>query len=105
MPQSQQDVFMSTGLFKSIKELYPDFNLYVATKPEFFEILDGNPHVHKVLPYDEKMDQLYSLQGIGDHQGYFDIVFLPYFNTQRNPTYSHNGLDKISYKDLKYEQK
>ena len=105
MPESSQDVFMSTSLFRSMRENYPDYNIYVATKPENFEILDANDYIKKVIPYNDQMDQAYSLQGMGDHKGYFDIVFSPYFTTQRNPLYSHNGLDKISYKDLKYEKK
>ena len=48
MPESSQDVFMSTSLFRSMKESYPDYNIYVATKPENFEILDGNDFIKKV---------------------------------------------------------
>jgi hypothetical protein len=104
MPESEQDVLFSTSLFRSMKESYPDYEIYVSTKPEFQEILDGNEYVKMVLPYDQQMDQIYSLQGIGDHNGYFDIVFSPYMVTQRHPTCSHNGLDTVAYKDLKYEE-
>jgi len=104
MPESEQDVFLSTSLFRSMKESYPDYDIYVATKPEHQELLDGNEHIKTILPYDQQMDQIYSLQGMGDHKGYFDIVFSPYFVTQRHPTYSHNGLDSVAYKDLKYEE-
>ena len=104
MPESEQDVLLSTSLFRSMSESYPDYDIYVSTKPEHQDILDGNEHVKMVLPYEQQMDQIYSLQGIGDHKGYFDIVFSPYMVTQRHPTYSHNGLDSIAYKDLKYEK-
>ena len=104
MPESSQDVYMSTSLFRSMKESYPSHAIYVSTKPENFEILDANPHVHKVMPYSPQMDHIFSLQGTSDHEGFFDMAFLPYFTTQRNPTYSHNALDKIAYEDLKYEQ-
>ena len=104
MPESSQDVYLSTSLFRSMKENYPDHTIYVSTKPENFEILDANPYVHKVMPYSQQMDQIFSLQGTNDHEGFFDIAFLPYFTTQRNPTYSHNALDKIAYKDLRYEK-
>ena len=36
MPESIGDIYLSTSLFKSIKELYPDYNLYVAVKQEYF---------------------------------------------------------------------
>jgi hypothetical protein len=104
MPESEQDVFFSTSLFRSMRETYPDYDIYVSTKPEFQDILDGNEYVKMILPYDQQMDQIYSLQGIGDHKGYFDIVFSPYMCTQRHPTYSHNGLDSVAYKDLNYEK-
>ena len=35
MPESIGDIYLSTSLFKSAKELYPDYNLYVAVKPEY----------------------------------------------------------------------
>ena len=104
MPESMGDVFMSTSLFKSLKEQYPEYNLYVATKPEFIEVLDGNPHVHKAIPYQNHMDSLLFLEGRGEHEGWFEIAFLPHVNTQKILTYTHNAKDKIAYKDLIYEQ-
>jgi glycosyltransferase involved in cell wall biosynthesis len=97
IPESEEDVFLSTSLFKSIKESYPDHNLYVATKPEYFEILNGNPHVHKVLQYMPQMDNILWLEGQGDHKGFFEIAFLPYIGTQRILDYLHNGKTNIQY--------
>ena len=102
MPESIGDVFMSTSLFRSLKELYPEHNLYVATKPENFEILQGNEHVHKTLPWMSEMENQLWLEGHGKHKGYFEIAFLPFINTQRILTYLHNGKDKVAYKDLTY---
>jgi hypothetical protein len=102
MPESIGDVFLSTSLFKSIKEQYPEYNLYVATKPEYFDVLEANPYVHKVIQYIPQMDNLVWLEGIGPHKGYFDIAFLPYTQTQRVLTYLHNGKTNIAYKDYKY---
>ena len=48
LPETETDVFNSTSLLKYIKDKYPDHNIYFATKPEFFEILSGNPYIHKV---------------------------------------------------------
>lgn len=103
MPESIGDIYISTSLFRSAKELYPDYNLYVAVKPEYFSILEANPHIHKVIPYNEQMDKLTWLEGQGDHKGFFEIAFLPYGSTQRFLNYLHNGKDKIAYKDYKYE--
>tara|TARA_Y100001938_G_scaffold29079_2_gene39296 strand:+ start:9470 stop:11383 length:1914 start_codon:yes stop_codon:yes gene_type:complete len=101
MPQSIGDVFLSTSLFKSLKENYPDYNLYVATKENNFQVLEGNEYVYKVIPYMDEMSNQPWLEGIGDHQGYFEIAFLPHIGTQMTLDYLHNGKDKIAF-DIKY---
>jgi len=95
MPDSIGDIFLSTSLFKSIKKQYPNKKLYVATNPQNFSVLDGNPYVHKVIQYIPQMDQLMWLEGIGDHKGFFEIAFLPHALTQRILTYVHNGKTNI----------
>lgn len=102
MPESIGDIFLSTSLFKSIKELYPDHNLYVATKPQFKSVLDGNPHIYKAIPYLPQMEDILFLEGQEDHKGFFEIAYIPFVTTQRQMTYPHNGKDKIAYKDYKY---
>ena len=95
MPGSSKDVFMSTSLFKSIKDKYPNKNLYVSTKPENFNLLYGNDHVHKVIPYNESFDHILGLEGAGDNEGHFSMVFAPYLTTQRHSNYIHNMEDNI----------
>ena len=95
MPGSSKDVFMSTSLFKSIKDKYPNKNLYVSTKPENFNLLYGNDHVHKVIPYNESFDHVLGLEGAGDNEGHFSMVFAPYLTTQRHSNYIHNMEDNI----------
>jgi len=97
MPESAGDIFLSTALFKSIKNRYPDYSLYVATKPQYKDILQGNPYVHRWIEYNPIMDNLIWLEGNNQHEGYFDIAYLPYTCTQRNLNYLHNGLDKIEF--------
>jgi glycosyltransferase involved in cell wall biosynthesis len=97
MPQSIGDIYMSTTLLKNIKELYPNYNIYYATKPEYFEILDGNPYIHKVIPYSKSLDSLPAMEGQGNHKGFFEIAFLPFIGTQKMLNYIHNGKDKIQF--------
>jgi glycosyltransferase involved in cell wall biosynthesis len=97
MPESIGDIFLSTSLFENIKKQYPEYNLYVAVKQEYFEILDGNPHIHRLLNYIPQMDQLVWLEGYGDHEGYFEIAFLPHAGTQRFLDYLHNGKTNIQF--------
>ena len=98
MPESAGDVFMITSLLPSIKNIYPEYNIYFATKPEYFSILNGNKYIHKTIPYIPQMDNLMWLEGAGDHKGFFEIAFLPHIGTQRILNYLHNGKDKIEFK-------
>ena len=95
MPGSSKDVFLSTSLFKSIKNKYKGHNLYLSTKPENFALLNGNDYVHKVIPYSESFDNVLSLEGAGESKEYFSIVFAPYLTTQKFSNYIHNMNDVI----------
>jgi glycosyltransferase involved in cell wall biosynthesis len=97
MPQSAGDVFWTTSLFGSIKNLYPGYNLYYATKKEYMDILDGNQYIHKVIEYHPTMDNLLWSEGAANHEGYFEITFLPYIGTQKMLNYLHNGKDKLDF--------
>jgi glycosyltransferase involved in cell wall biosynthesis len=98
LPGSIGDVFMATSLLKSIRATYPksDYNIYFATSPECFEILEGNEHIHKIIPYNPKMDELLWLEGQGKHEGFFSVAYLLHLGTQRTFNYQHNGKDKIA---------
>lgn len=101
LPKSIGDVFIATSLFPEIKKNYPDYNLYFVTSPEYFPILDGNPYIHKVLPYTHEYSDSLFLEGFSnrtdrkDHAGFFDIAILLNTHTQRIPNYTRNGIDKL----------
>lgn len=98
MPESAGDVFMVTSLLPSMKEIYPDKDIYFATKAPFMEILDDNPYIHKVLEYNPSMENILIMEGANDHQGYFELCFLPHIGTQRIFDYYHQGnSDKIMF--------
>jgi glycosyltransferase involved in cell wall biosynthesis len=94
MPQSAGDVLMVNSLLSNLKELYPEYNIYFITLPQFFEIVNEHPAVHKILPYSPIFDNLLFLEGQGSHKGYFEIAFLPFVTTQKHFTYHHNGKDR-----------
>jgi hypothetical protein len=100
MPESAVDVFLSTSLLKSIKEKYPEYNLYFATKPEYFVIVEGNDYIHKTIPYSASFDNTLTLEGVGQAKGHFEIAFTPYLTTQRLNNYVHNTKDKINKEHL-----
>ena len=102
MPESAGDVLLSTALLRSLRETYPNYRLFFATKKEYQDILKSNPYIDEIIDYDERMDNLVLMEGIDSHVGYFDICFLPYAATQRFLTYMHNGEDKIAF-NIKYQ--
>ena len=95
IPESAGDVYLATSLFSSVKRLYPDYNFYFSCKEVFKDIVMGNPHVHKFLPYDRRMENLHFLEGEGNHEGWFEVAFLPFVVTQRQFTYHHNNSKDI----------
>lgn len=97
IPESIGDCFLVTSLFESFTQQYPEFDLYVGTKQQYFEIFEGNPYVYKCVPYIPIMEQEQALIGFGDHKGIVDIAFLPHITTQRQLNYLGNGLNKIAF--------
>jgi glycosyltransferase involved in cell wall biosynthesis len=96
-PESIGDIFLVTSLFESVRDRYPknQYKFYVATKPQYKDLIDGNPYVDKWIPYDPIMDNLIIMEGGMGNQKICDIVYNPYFGTQRLLSYMHNGEDKI----------
>lgn len=107
IPESAGDIYMATSLFRSLKEQYPDYNLYVATYPKYASIIQGNPYVHKIVPYTPGMDNFMNTEGAGKTgqanaiKSLFQISFLSHVNVQRITSYTHNGADKIAF-DISY---
>jgi glycosyltransferase involved in cell wall biosynthesis len=102
LPKSIGDIYISTSILKSLKETYPEYNIYYITNPQYFCILDGNPYVHKTIPYNNQCDDVLYLEGYGgvegrkDSKGFFEIAILLHAGNQRFLNYTRNGKDKIS---------
>ena len=96
MPGSIGDVFMSTSILKSLAETYKDYNIYFATDPKYFEMLEANPFIYKTITYNSRMDDLLWLEGKGKHKGFFEVAYLLHLGTQRLFNYQHNGKDLIA---------
>ena len=109
IPASIGDVFLITSLFRSCKKQYPNYNIYVATDPQYFPILKGNPylaasHNGGLLPYIQEMDNIHWCNGIGaNHPGFFEVTLMPFVNSQRIQTYQNNGKSNIAF-DLNYSE-
>lgn len=101
LPEDDIDVFNSTSLLRFIKEKYPEYNIYYATKPEYFDILNGNPYVHKVIQYNDVMDDSLWAEGQMAHQGFFNFSLIPHINTHKYKNFIHGNQHTIPY-DLNY---
>ena len=100
LPGNERDVLYSTSLLESLKKTYPSYNIYYITNKEYFTILEANENLHKVIEFNKIMETPFYLEGRGEEEGYFNIAFFPYFTTQKNINYTHNGEDVITH-DLK----
>ena len=49
--ESIGDLLYLSSLLESFKECYKDYDIYLATKPEYHSIFDGNNNVHKMIDY------------------------------------------------------
>lgn len=99
MPESIGDVLMFTSLFKDLRNLYPaeQWMLYISTKKEYAELVEGNEYIDRWIEYQQQFDNSSWLQGMGPHKGFFEVSLHPYWGTQRTNHYTQNGHTKISF--------
>ena len=98
--ESGGDIFLSTSLLKDIKEKYGrDTDIYYMTQTDKFgELLEGNPYIHKVLPWFEIMSNEMVAIGAGqpEKDKLFDYFIYPAGPTQRFLNYlSHEKAGSI----------
>ena len=97
MPDSAGDVLMINSLLDNLKLTYPEYNIYIITRPQYYDVIEDNENIHKLIPYQDGIDNLHYLEGKSNHEGYFEIAFLPHVGTQRFFNYHHNGKDRIQF--------
>lgn len=89
-----EDIILINSFLENLHNLYIDCDIYVATNPDYYSLIEDNPYCYKVLPYTKRMDDPLILEGSGDHQGYFKVALYPTSHTQKLLNYFHNGCDK-----------
>jgi len=71
------DLILSTPLFHSIKNIFPDSYLGVITKPFGKDVLKNNPYVDRVILYDKKkISNLQLIKNLRSEK--FDIGISPH---------------------------
>lgn len=94
-PESNEEVVSCAAILPSLKKTYPDHHIYFFTKPEYFDLINADPNIYKVLTFLPKMADPLFLEGKGSFTKYFDIVYSPFLSIRNN--YFHNGEDIIQY--------
>jgi len=91
-PSSGTTVLYALSMLASIKRDFPDYNIYFSTRPDLFSLLDGNPFIHKFIPFDPSLGNSLELEGFGDNEGHFQIVYnADPLATNLNINSHHNG--------------
>lgn len=65
-------LFAATSLLDSFHDTYPDTDLYFACNPSLINLLKGNPHIKKIIPYDTTLENELAMIGHLKNQGYVD---------------------------------
>jgi hypothetical protein len=98
LPESAGDILLATSLFKNLKDLYHEYDIYFACYPQYQTILRNNPYLYKVINYMRIMDNEILMSGTANWPGLFDIsIFLSGY-TQRFLNYIHNGQTRLGIK-------
>ena len=97
MPQSETDILLINSLMKNLKVQYPEHNIYVFTKEEYFQYIEDNPYIYKCLKYSDILENVVLLEGAGGHKGFFEMAFYPHATTQKSICYLHNGVNKNQF--------
>ena len=101
-PKNKRDAFLVTSLLKSIKNKYPDFNIYASCMEENKSFFEGNKHVFKIIPCSKEMENSEWLNGVISNTNHFNIVFSPQnINDNKLPVISNVELN-IDKESLKY---
>ncbi len=87
IPCSAGDVAICTALFPSFHRQHPDTDLYVSVQPQYAELLSGNEHVHKIIPFMPALDQELAMIGQANGPKYFDVYYNIPVQTQKCLSY------------------
>lgn len=97
LPESAGDIFLSTSLLESIRDLYPESYIYYACKKQYLPILKDNPFIYKSIEYYPIMENQIIMEGTQNWPGIFDISIMLSVFTQRYLNYLNNGKTKIAF--------
>ena len=97
MPEHEEDVFIILGVVSSLKQLYPDHDIYFFTFEKHFQLIDECEDIHKMCEFSAEMDDCFYFEGKADEEGVFDMAFLPWLETKRALNYTRHGRDRVQF--------
>ncbi|MDA7495723.1 glycosyltransferase [bacterium] len=98
MPEHSEDIICSISVVKSLKQNYPDHDIYFFTKKMYYSLIDHCDSIYKMCEYTDDIDHdCFKLVGKADQKGLFDMAFFPYKETKRTGDYINHGRVKLQY--------
>src|SRR6056300_515606 len=98
MPEHGEDILASTSIVKSLKNNYPNHDIYFFTKKMYYDLIDHCNSIYKMCEYKEEMDlDCFYFIGRANKKGLFDLAFFPYKETKKSIDYANHGKTKIEY--------
>ena len=80
-----------------LKKTYPTHKIYFCTLPQFQELLDDNEFIDKFIPYHDSLNNALYLEGLGNHEGFFDLAFIPENCVDLKAIGHHNGNFQLTH--------
>lgn len=98
MPYHGEDVLASTSVVNSLKDTYPEHDIYFFTDKMYFDLVDHCDSIYKICEYTEDMDfDCFHFIGRADQEGVFDLAFFPHKETKKSVDYINHGRGKLQY--------
>lgn len=89
--ESLGDVFIASATFEDLKNRYSNHVLWVSCEPQYANVLDGNPFIDKVIPYNQVFENELIMLANG-----VKVYCHPAIQSQRHLNYLSN--DKLGLK-------
>ena len=96
LTEDQNSILMSSYFFEEMHEKYPNHNIYVFVSNAFANILVGNKFIHKLLPFNQIVEDISILEGGPNSKRFFEVAYIPHQDSQLLQGYAHNDLDQSS---------
>lgn len=92
----EREAFYTNSILGNLKNIYRDYKIIIATKPDLFHFFDANQNVDYVIDFIDKMTIPFFLEGRGKEKKYCDIV-INLTDTFPNFSYVRNNEDLINF--------